>query len=213
MPDIDYQKLAEEILKQQRASNATFSALPAQNETSQDNNVIQEIPVIAPRATVYNQQAPASSTQNIPTDNTVSSSVSQMVSQIFSMNEGSFQFHAITKPQTDTHPSDFLGHLTSQACQLLSAALTTNTKASYKRSWNLFLQFNSSRTSLPISPSLLSIFIAYLFNSGYSPSSISSHISAISYVHKILGQSDPSDSFLVRKVVQGCHHFGPNKDS
>ena len=84
MPDIDYQKLAEEILKQQRASNATFSALPAQNETSQDNNVIQEIPVIAPRATVYNQQAPASSTQNIPTDNTVSS----LVSQIFSMNEG-----------------------------------------------------------------------------------------------------------------------------
>ena len=71
MPDIDYQKLAEEILKLQRASNATFSALPAQNETSQDNNVIQEIPVIAPRATVYNQQAPASSTQNIPTDNTV----------------------------------------------------------------------------------------------------------------------------------------------
>ena len=95
----------------------------------------------------------------------------------------------------------------------MSAALTTNTKASYKRSWNLFLQFNSSGTSLPISPSLLSNFIAYLFKSGYSPSSISSHISAISYVHKILGQSDPSDSFLVRKVVQGCHHSGLNKDS
>ena len=71
MPDIDYQKLAEGILKQQRASNATFSSPPVQSETSQDDNVIQEIPVIAPRATVYNQQAPASSTQNIPTDNTV----------------------------------------------------------------------------------------------------------------------------------------------
>ena len=94
-----------------------------------------------------------------------------------------------------------------------TAALTTNTKASYKRGWNLFLQFNSSRTSLPISSSLLSNFIAYFFNIGYSPSSISSHISTISYIHKILGQSDPSDSFLIRKVVQGCHHSGPNKDS
>ena len=47
----------------------TSSAPPAQNETLQDDNVIQEIPitVTAPSATVYNQQALASSTaQNTP---------------------------------------------------------------------------------------------------------------------------------------------------
>ena len=84
MPGVDYQKLAVEILKQQCAINVTFSVPPAQHETAKDDNVIQEIPVTAPSATVYNQQAPASSTQNIPKGYTVSS----LVSQIFSMHEG-----------------------------------------------------------------------------------------------------------------------------
>lgn len=36
---------------------------------------------------------------------------------------------------------------------------------------------------------------------------------AISYVHKILNLQDPAEVFLVKKVIQGGHHFAPCKDS
>lgn len=68
-------------------------------------------------------------------------------------------------------------------------------------------------TSLPISSSMLCNFIAHLFNSGYSPNSIATHVSAISYVHKLLETTDPADTFLVKKIMQGCHHSAPSKDS
>lgn len=67
--------------------------------------------------------------------------------------------------------------------------------------------------SLPVSPSTLCNFISYLFDNAYSPNSIATHVSAISYVHKLLGTTDPSDTFLVKKVMQGCHHSAPCKDS
>lgn len=100
-----------------------------------------------------------------------------------------------------------------QAQQLLGAALSNNTKIAYKRTWNLFIQHFPNITSLPLSPVLVCNFIACLFSLGYSPNSISSHVSAISYVHKILSLQDPSETFLVRKIIQGCHHSAPSKDS
>lgn len=33
------------------------------------------------------------------------------------------------------------------------------------------------------------------------------------YVNKILSLQDPSETFLVRKIIQGCHHSAPSKDS
>jgi hypothetical protein len=56
-------------------------------------------------------------------------------------------------------------------------------------------------------------FIAELFSKAYSPNSIASHVSAISYVHKLLAITDPAESFIVKKIMQGCHHSAPTKDS
>lgn len=68
---------------------------------------------------------------------------------------------------------------------------------------------------IPLSFALLCNFIACLFFPGYSLNSISHHVSPISYmyVHKILSLQDPSESFLVRKIIQGCHYSAPIKDS
>lgn len=77
----------------------------------------------------------------------------------------------------------------------------------------LLLETYPSLNSLPISPILLCNFISSLFTNGYSPNSIASHVSAISYIHKLLGAEDPSTTFLVKKVMQGCHHSAPCKDS
>lgn len=56
------------------------------------------------------------------------------------------------------------------------------------------------------------ISLQNFFSLGYSPSSISSHVTTISYVHKILNLQDPPEAFLVKKIQQGCHHSAPCKD-
>lgn len=121
--------------------------------------------------------------------------------------------HASAKSRTNANSRNPVGTLTTEAQNLLAAALSDNTKTAYKRTWGLFIQYFPCITSIPLSPTVLCNFIAKLFSLGYSPSSISSHVSAISYVHKILNLQDPAEAFLVKKILQGCHHSAPSKDS
>jgi hypothetical protein len=46
-----------------------------------------------------------------------------------------------------------------------------------------------------------------------APSSISSHVSAIGYVHKVLDIPDPTNSFLAKKLLKGCHSLSKKQDS
>lgn len=103
--------------------------------------------------------------------------------------------------------------LTSKACTILSASLAQSTRNSYRKSWDLFLQLSPSSNVLPLNYIALCNFIAALFNNNYSPSSIASHVSAISYVHKILALPDPSQSFMVRKMLRGCQNLARPGDS
>ena len=80
--------------------------------------------------------------------------------------------------------------------------------ASYMRGWNLILTSNSSRTEQPISPCLLLTFLTV--DTSLVVSTLIFQPSAM-YIKFLASQIH--QSFLVRKVVQGCHHFGPNKDS
>ncbi|KAK3107546.1 hypothetical protein FSP39_017027 [Pinctada imbricata] len=107
-------------------------------------------------------------------------------------------------------------HLTDSALALLRASLSDSTKSSYKHSWLALLQFcNNSNNSLqlPVSEITLCNFIAHLFEKHYSPSSIASMLSAISYIHKILGLCDNSQTFLVRKILQGANKSASYPDS
>ena len=51
-------------------------------------------------------------------------------------------------------------------------------------------------------PAIVS-FVAYCFQQGYAASSITTSLSAISYVHKIHNCVDPAASFVVRKLLHG----------
>lgn len=72
----------------------------------------------------------------------------------------------------------------------------------------MLLDSHPSINSLPISPTWLWNFNSFLFFNKYSPSSIASHVLVISYVHKMLGTAC-INTFLVKKVMQGCHHIAP----
>lgn len=67
--------------------------------------------------------------------------------------------------------------------------------------------------SIPLPLQGVCNFIGHLFQNQYSASSIASHISALSYIHKLLEVNDPTQSFIVRKLLKGCHKLAPAKDS
>ena len=43
-----------------------------------------------------------------------------------------------------------------------------------------------------------------MFTENYASSTIISTVSALSFVHKLMGMQDPGDNFLVKRVLQGC---------
>jgi len=100
--------------------------------------------------------------------------------------------------------------------QLLGASLSESTQHSYARFWSRFTNFIASQpvsaSSLPASSDTVSSFVAYLYLQKYAPSTISSHLSAISYKHSINQHPDPCDSFIVRKMVLGAHKSSKSVD-
>ena len=51
----------------------------------------------------------------------------------------------------------------------------------------------------------MSLFIAYIYEKGQSASSIQRTIDSLSYISKLIGQPNHSDSFLIRKIMCGIN--------
>ena len=99
---------------------------------------------------------------------------------------------------------------------LLQGSLTLQTRQSYRRAWRHFCEYLQTRGInfvLPIPISVLADFVAFLFDQEYAPGTILSIMSALSFVHKLLGITDPTDSFLVKKMMLGCKKLRVRTDS
>ena len=96
--------------------------------------------------------------------------------------------------------------------RLLNAALAPSTRLAYNAHIRRFNTFTGT-ASFPASTAQVMCFVAYLFENGYSPSSIATHISAIAYAHKLLGAPDPTDQFIIRKLVVGATRLTSKPDS
>ena len=64
----------------------------------------------------------------------------------------------------------------------------------------------------PISAETLCLFVAYLHKLKRAPKTISTYISAIGYVHKMLNFPDPSNSFMVSRLIAGSYRARPSFD-
>ena len=101
---------------------------------------------------------------------------------------------------------------------LLRSSLQPSSIPTYRRAWKLFHKFYNSVFNLPfaflpISPSLLALFIAYLSDFHYVPSTVTTYISALGYSHKLLGFPDPSKVFYVSQILKGYKKVGFRLDS
>ena len=101
---------------------------------------------------------------------------------------------------------------------LLHSHLQPSSIPTYQRAWNLFCQFYydtfpASSLSLPLTPSILALFIAYLFRFGYAPSTAQTYVSALGYFHKLRGFPDPSKMFFISSMLKGYGKLGFRQDS
>ena len=107
-------------------------------------------------------------------------------------------------------------NLSVQALHLLQSSLSYSARKSYRRSWELFCQYYNTyniNVTMPLQIVQVCNFIGHLFWKQCSSSSIVSHVSAISYVHKLLQLSDPTNSFIVRKLIKGCNNLSGTNDT
>ena len=65
---------------------------------------------------------------------------------------------------------------------------------------------------MPATPGMVIGFIAYLFDNGRAGATITSYISAVAYFHKMQGYTDPTTSFLVRKLLVGARALARKGD-
>ena len=94
----------------------------------------------------------------------------------------------------------------------MQASLSPSSRAHYERAWKKLVLFQNTlglASRLPVSVSMLLLFIANLHANGAAPASI---VSAVAYFHKINGFPDPSHCFLVAKVLAGARNLGAVPD-
>ena len=69
---------------------------------------------------------------------------------------------------------------------------------------NFYESFVSPRftcISLPLTTTTIALFVSYLHARKLAPSTVSSYLSAISYVHKMKDLRDPTKTFLIQKLL------------
>ena len=101
---------------------------------------------------------------------------------------------------------------------LLKSSLQPSSVPVYRRAWNLFNQFLSSvfqseDFSLPVSPTILALFVAFLYDRQYAPSTVYTYVSALGYSHKLYGFPDPSKAFFIVQMLKGYGKVGLRLDS
>lgn len=67
--------------------------------------------------------------------------------------------------------------------------------------------------SLPLDNNTVGLYISHLHLYGLKPSTIQNHLSAVSYIHKIKDIYDPTQCFLVSKLMKSLHKLSPSVDT
>lgn len=105
---------------------------------------------------------------------------------------------------------------TTTALHLVLASLSKKSRESYQRAVSAYLDFSKThlkiRTHWPASVLSTLEFVAHLHHLGYAASTIISYTSALSFVHNLSLDPDPTKSFLIKKALAGISKLKPAQD-
>ena len=109
---------------------------------------------------------------------------------------------------SDRHtPSLVAAELANVLLLLVKSSLQPSSIPRYQRAWNLYYQFlfhtfPSSYSDKPVPPATLALFIVYLFDQHYAPSTVNTYVSAIGYTHKLADLPDSTRTFLFSQMLK-----------
>ena len=111
----------------------------------------------------------------------------------------------ITNSHTNRSPSSKLADITTT---LVKSSFQPSSVPTYRRPWKLYNQFSaavfkSALVHLPISSSVLSLFIAYMFEHHCAASTANTYVSAHGYCHRLAGATDPTKVFWIIEMLKG----------
>ena len=122
----------------------------------------------------------------------------------------------ITNSHTGSSTATQLAAITST---LIQSSLQPSSIPTYRRACKLYSQFDSavfqsSLVRLPISPSNLGFFIAYMFQHQYAASTANTNVSALGYYcHRLAGVHDPTKVFWMIEMLKGYGKLGSRVDT
>ena len=103
-----------------------------------------------------------------------------------------------------------------RAGKLLKDGLASNTQLAYATGLNAFQNFRIEYKldrSWPTNEKHVLLFIAYCFEVGRAPTTITTYLAGVNYFHKIHGWVDFHKSFITQKIIEGCRRRGrPSKE-
>ncbi|KAK2138319.1 hypothetical protein NP493_8027g00002 [Ridgeia piscesae] len=101
--------------------------------------------------------------------------------------------------------------------RLLNAALTEGTRHAYKHAVTSFTAFSTTHfpasSVFPASIGALAAFVAHLFSQNYAPATLLTYMSALSYVHKLADMADPTQHFVIKKLLAGAQKLAAKPDT
>ena len=86
-------------------------------------------------------------------------------------------------------------------------SIAPNSQNAYKNALGAFTSFRNQYRLPNLYPAPIghiTLFISCCVQLGYSPSTISTYVSGISFYHKIRNQPDPTSVFIVKKMIEGA---------
>ena len=94
--------------------------------------------------------------------------------------------------------------------RLLSLSLSEGSRTAYQRAVDAFQYLNMS---WPATTKDIMVFVAHLSLNGRAASTVSLHIAALSYLHKMHNWGDLTVHFLIKKIQEGCRRQRQSRDA
>ena len=98
------------------------------------------------------------------------------------------------------------------AVQILDAALAASSRTAIKHVFSMIRKRHINQVLFPTATTYIIEYITDLCKAGLGNSTIVSRISAVSYIHKMPGAEDPSQLFVIHKMLTGIWKLTKRSD-
>ena len=117
------------------------------------------------------------------------------------------QYHLPWVSRPRRSPASPTAELEVIVSTLIQSSSQPSSIPTYRRAWKLFHQLVDNFSpclpvTMPVSPSNLALFVAYLYQERYASSAVNTYVSTLGYSHRLTGFIDPTKVFFIVQILK-----------